>query len=629
MIAVLRHWSGEIPRSAEAVGAALEKYAPTPSSIAISSGLALLAGPRDHIGKAAGVDVAFCGWIDNGGELASRLGVDGDDPAVLYAAAVAALGAGADAQVVGNYAAIAVLPDATLRLARSPWSAPPLYYHVGSGRVVASPLMRVLFAAGVERLPDYERMIDELAYDWRPQDETAWHNGVRMVPLGAAVAIDENGRQLDRWYRAPAPDSSRNYDEAAAVSRASKLLDEAAAKALGWAGKPAVTLSGGLDSSLVTAALLDSPAAKPSLPAITFVPDKGWKGACEPGTMVDESGLAEIFARDRDDLEWHRASDDIGPPDRLAREVFSASEVFAPGLANVGMMHRVYETARALGCDSLLTADMGNATLSDSGRYAYCEYARRGAWGELVALLRNRPGDTRPLWRKMVALSLLPALPRWIRQSARSVVHPRRHDMTALLTPLSAQARAAQARRARARGTAPAWADLTHDRSREDAVSREFAHADGPGFDVDLAFEQLYGIRKRDVLAYRPLVEFCMSLPLEAFAREGVERRLARLVGKGRIPEAIRTNTLHGQHNADWHARMTPARAEMRATLEAARSHPFLGETLDIERLLRLVDNWPDEPTFSWEEDWPRLLALPRAMLAARYVGHVENRNDL
>ncbi|MXO51832.1 hypothetical protein GRI42_11015 [Erythrobacter gaetbuli] len=628
MIAALRRWSGEPSPHLDDASKALGRYTRSAASLREKPGLALLAGQRDFLGSSDGIEAAFSGWIDNADEIAELLHVEAANPANLYAAALAAWGDDADRRIVGNYAAIAAWGDGRLRVARSPWSAPPLYYRHADGECIASPMMRVLFAAGTPRELDYERMVDELAFDWRCLEETAWHKGVLRVPLGATVTLSAERKILDRWYKPPVSASGLAYDEGGAVERARELLDEAASKALAWAAKPAVTLSAGLDSPLVTASLLESLPEGRTLPAITFVPDRRWDGRDEPGTLGDESALAGEFAAQQPRLDWHRASDDVGPFDRRAREIFAASEVFAQGLGNVGMMHCVYEKARELGCDTLLTADMGNATLSDAGRYGYCEYARKGRWGELVGLLCNRPGDTRPLWRKLLALSVLPHLPAALRKLARRLVHPARRDMTALLSPLSPEARASQAARAKSRGTSGEWEDFTHDRSRADAVAREFANADSSAFDVDLAFEQLYGIRKRDVMAYRPLVEFCFSLPLEAFARDGMERRLARLVGKGRIPEAIRTNRLHGQHNVDWHARMTPVRAEMIATLEAARDHPFLGEALDIDRLVGLIEDWPPATDFSWEQEWSRLAALPRAILAARYVGHVENRND-
>ena len=613
-----------------AIRTALKRYEAHARPAEVTArGFAALSGPRDHVASAGGVDVALTGWIDNADELAHLLDLPPRDSAQLYAAALARWDREAERHVVGSYAACARLADGSLHLSRSPWDAPPLHYHHDGARTLASPLLRVLFAAGVPREVDWDRVVDELAYDYRSAEDSSWYRGVSLVPLGAFVRIGSRGREVHRWYHPPQPMGPHDYNEEASVARALELLDEAASKAMVWAETPALALSGGLDSTLVGDALLRQLGKGERLSAVTFVPDRRWQGAVEPGTMGDERPLARLMAETNPALDWHVASDDIGAYDRRAREVFAASETFAPGLANVGMFHNVYDTARNLGADALLTADFGNRTISGAGRAAYVEYAASGEWEQLVALLRARSGDPRPLWRKLVALSLLPLLPRGLRALARSIAHPERADMEALITALSPEARSRQRERARARGTQSAWADFAYDRNRAETVQREWRDADGPGGDVDLAFEQLYGVRKRDVLTYRPLVEFCMRLPTRAFAWDGVERRLARLMGRGRVPEAIRTNRLHGQHNVDWHARMTPERGAMRAVLETAREHPFLGPTLEIDRLIALLDDWPERPDFSWENDWPRSLALPRALLAARFVGHAENRNDL
>ena len=629
MIAAWYAHGGSASPPLAAMDRSLSLYDPRRCRSFEADGLGLLAGPREHLGQHGPIHVAFTGWIDNAEALALTLDLTPANPATVYAAALAHWGDDADRHIIGSYGAAARLADGSLHLARSPWDAPPLYYHRDDARTVASPLLRVLFAAGAPRDFDWDRMVDSLAYDWRSLDETAWYRGILMVPLGARVRIDAAGRQVDRWYEPPRPMQPEDYDEEKSVERALVLLEQAAAKALDWAGKPALAMSGGLDSTLLGDALLRALPDGKRLPAITFVPDRRWKGKEEAGTMGDERRFAGLMADANPKLDWHVAGDDVGPHDRHAREVFAASETFTPGLANVGMYHNLYERARELGCDSLLTADGGNSTISEAGRAAYVEYARRGEWSQLVRLLRHRPGDRRPLWRKFAANTVLPQLPRALRSLARRLVHPERADMTALITALSPAARAAQAARAAARGTNSAWADFTHDRSRTDTVMREWRDADGPGRDGELAFEQLYGIRKRDVLMYRPLVEFCMTLPTRAFAWDGEERRFARLMGRGRVPEAIRTNRLHGQHNVDWHARLTPAREAMRDLLEIARRHEFLGSALDIDRLQALIDDWPEEPDFTWETDFPRRLALPRAILAARFVGHLEQRNDL
>ena len=144
-----------------------------------------------------------------------------------------------------------------------------------------------------------------------------------------------------------------------------------------------------------------------------------------------------------------------------------------------------------------------------------------------------------------------------------------------------------------------------------------------------LAFEQAYGVSRRDVTAYRPLIEYCIGLPTQAFASGGTERRLAREMARGRLPEAQRLGTEYGQHRADWHLRIGEHREQYRAALRTMRGHEFLGRVLDIDRLDTLLRDWPGEGGADIERDWPRMLAIPRAILASQFVGVIEGRNDL
>ena len=623
MIAGWHSRSGR-PYPQRAVARALEQYRPLSLS-EIGQAAATVAG--EGVGSASGgFASALYGWLDNRGELRAELAApDAGDPE-LYAAAVARWGDDADRHLIGSYAAITALHDGSLRLARSPWRAPPIHYFGSDGFAVASPLLRVLFTAGAPRELEQARVIDELAYDWRIGHDESWYCGIRTVPLGAVVRIDGARVEKRVWYGAAALPAIRRIDDAEALETADALLDEAAARALDVAGKPALALSGGLDSPMVADALLRAMPADARLPTVTFLPHPDWDGRDAPGTMGDEGGWVRALAQAKPRLDPHFADPLDGGFDRRAREVFAAMDLYAPGLANVGMMHGAWARAKELGCDWLLDAGLGNVTFSDGGPWYATEYLLRGKWGQLRRLLASRPGDARPLWRKGLALSVLPWLPAPLRRAARALVHPGRRDRTAQLTLLSPQALERQ--RARA-GSRPAWDDFAFARTRAEAARRELDWADGPGFDVDLAFEQIYGLRHRDVTAYRPLIEFCLSLPTEQFAHDGEHRRLARRMARRRLPEAHARNALHGQHNVDWHARMTPRRAELIAYAEAMRGHPWLSETLDIDRLCDLLEDWPDAPTFDEDVDWPRQLAIPRAVLAAQFIAHVEKRNDL
>lgn len=97
------------------------------------------------------------GWLDNRAEIAARLGLP-DDAAdhVVYDHALRTWDGRADHHLIGSYCAITALPGGTLRLVRSPWSAPPLHFAAHGGLRIASSVLRALFAAGVPRSVDYD-----------------------------------------------------------------------------------------------------------------------------------------------------------------------------------------------------------------------------------------------------------------------------------------------------------------------------------------------------------------------------------------------------------------------------------------------------------------------------------------
>ncbi len=629
MIACWRSWAGA-PAPRSPIASALTRYRGTAREHSTgSASFHWLATDGQSYGAAGPVEALLQGWIDNAGELAAQLGTKQSDIGAIYAAALAKWGDDADKHVIGNYASIARLSDGRLRLSRTPWSAPPLYYHSSPERVIVSPLHRVLFEAGAPRELDYDRIIDELAYDYRDGEGAGWYKGIPQVPLGCSVTISERADELNRWYSVEEIPQVRFPSDEQYVEAASRLLEEAGEHVLASSRKPAIALSGGLDSPLAADALTRAMPDGQRLQAITFVPHPDWDGTEQPGLIGNEAALARAFATHNGRIDLHLADPDQGGFDYRSREMLHAMQIFAPGLANVGMMHGVWSKAQELGCDMLVDAEMGNQTFSDNGRWTYVEYARAGKWHELIRLLRNRPGDQRSLPRKLMALSLLPQLPAALRQSMRGLVHPGRRDMTGLITLLSAETRQQHGRRAASAGRARAWDDQTHATSRTEAAQQYALQANGPAHDVHLAFEQLYGLRRRDIATYRPLVEFCLGLPSEQFASEGMERRLARRMAKGRMPEAQRIETRHGQHNVDWHARMTPRRKDLLEYAQAMRGHGWLSSVTDIDRMCDLIERWPASPQHSWEEDFPRMLGLPRIVLAAQLIGIVEGRNDL
>lgn len=569
------------------------------------------------------------GWIDGHACLARKLGIPNASFADVYAAALECWGEDTDSHISGNYCAIVRLPDGNLRLSRSAWDAPPLYFALDDSRAVCSPLLRVLFASGVAKQVDYEGLIDQLAAADNHGALDVSYKGISRVSLGHTVTITRQSVTQHKWYDPAAIKPVRFAREEEYAEGALTLLGEAASEALTSAKKPALALSGGLDSPLAATALLDALPPATSLDTITFTPDPDWPGTTVPGIMGDEAHLVREFAKMHPRISPHFSDPAQAGFTFKSREMAAAMQYFAPGLANVGMFHGVYSKAKELGCDWLLTADLANQSFSNDGRWAYVEYARDGSWSELTALLRNRPGDGRPLWRKILSLSVLPQLPASLQNRIRGMIHPARQDMLALLTPLSASARQTHRQRARIRDKAAGLDNYSMPSSRTEAACADHAGEDSEGADISLAFDQLYGVRRRDITAYRPLIEFCIGMPTQQFASGGAERRLARRMAKGRMPEAQRLNTNYGQHNIDWIIRIGRERETLIAACETMRGHPVLSEILDIDRIVHLLRDWPGHQTFDIDSEWPRMFAIPQAILAAQFIGIAEGSNEL
>jgi asparagine synthase (glutamine-hydrolysing) len=146
--------------------------------------------------------------------------------------------------------------------------------------------------------------------------------------------------------------------------------------------------------------------------------------------------------------------------------------------------------------------------------------------------------------------------------------------------------------------------------------------------DVYQGFEQLYGIAIRDPTAYRPFVEFCLGLPTRMFMRDGQLRWLARQMAKGIMPEQQRTNQRYGWWDADWHLRIGRRRLELLGELDRLEQDKRLGRMFDVPRLRAALESWPEQTETDPEKCFGAQIAVPSALLAARFIDYVEGRND-
>jgi asparagine synthase (glutamine-hydrolysing) len=567
--------------------------------------------------------VLLSGWVDNQRLIEDQLGLEPGSAARCYGAAVERWGGDADRRLIGNYAAMVSLRDGAVRLSRSPWCSKPLFFHADREVLVASTTLRSFSAAGLPRRLRQEA-VDALLAMELPDEELSAFEGIECVPQGAILEIGRGTRKLTRWYDPLAIPEIRFAADEDYVEAANALLAEAVSAALGQAERPGITLSGGLDSPIVADEVLRQLPSGRRLPSFTFTPLAEWDGVVAAHKFGNDRPFVEAFAAMHPGLD-PQFTDNRGIAfDDRDSQLFEASHGGYPARVSGSVYHGLFDAAREAGCDWLLTADCGNLGFSNGAPWAYGEFLRRGQWRQLHRLAACEPGDKRPVWRRIAARAIMPELPDAARRLIRRMVH-RGRPGAPFANPLLDPAGRLGARREE-RNIKANIMTVDRNTSRAAYIERNYASF-GLGAEIVSGYEQVFGIQLRDVTCYRPLIEFCLGLPTDQFIRDGERRWLARRMAKGRMPEAQRLNRLYGEHNVDWHARLTPRLDDMRKEIQMIAGDPELGSLIDCDHARALLDNWPDTTPSDPALAWQLLFYLPATIYVSRFVAQMAGSN--
>lgn len=147
----------------------------------------------------------------------------------------------------------------SLLLARDPFGIKPLFYTVhGNGFWFASEIKSLLQAPSINREPDEEALFHYLACNYIPEKLTAF-KGIHELSPGTAIEVRPGRGIVDenRFYTLDySPDNG--MDRRTAVAESLRLLQEAVDRQLVSDVPVGVMLSGGMDSSALSALMCRS-----------------------------------------------------------------------------------------------------------------------------------------------------------------------------------------------------------------------------------------------------------------------------------------------------------------------------------------------------------------------------------
>jgi asparagine synthetase B (glutamine-hydrolysing) len=385
------------------------------------------AGALAAIGAGCASDGDWRCWISgrltNARELCERFGLPPDpDPPALVAHAYARVGPDACRLLRGTFVVVAFDRErSTATIVRDHLGGRPLVYvRVGDGALFAEHERALVDLLPGIPSPDRLALARWIERGTTPPGRTLFE-GIRRIPPGHRVELSAGAVTIEPYWQP-------RYEGLAPGSRegiAGRLCDAAfaaVARAAESAGRPAVRLSGGLDSACVAAGLAARGASQGGAVALaTIFPN-------HPAT--DERELIEATAR-------HTGL----PVELIAFD--DRTSILAPALAhierwslppvtpNMFVWQPLMASARALGVDAMLDGEGGDE-LFGWAPHLFADRLRRGRLLAAWRLTRRIPevgadADVRlrlRAIRKYGVLPLLPAAVRLRRQRGREAGTP-------------------------------------------------------------------------------------------------------------------------------------------------------------------------------------------------------------
>ncbi len=470
---------------------------------------------------------------------------------------------------------------------------PLLYTRLGD-RVAIASNARALFALGVRPAWSLDAIAQVTGLQYLMPGETLFA-GVRMLPPGCLLTVDERGPRVHRYDDLDYPRTPSAIDDHEAAQQLAARLDEAVRLRLRGDEPAAFQLSGGIDSAAVVASA--APALGRPVDAFTV----------SFGGAYDEAPAARAIA-DAVGARLHV----VEASPRARADVFVDAVVAGEGVAINGHVAAKYLLLRAIrqaGYKVVLTGEGADEVLAGYAHLRADLGVDEGALlghNEASAGLMLPRGEGLPLDAVAAQLGFVPT---WLRAKAglgrrtRALVHPDLARQVASMDP-AARLLTGFDLEGQLRGRGRVEQSL-HLWSRT-ALEGYILHTLGDGQ------EMAHGVEGRLPFLDHVLFGWLRPLPTSLKIRDGVEKFVLRASQRGRLPDDVLAREKHPFV-------APPVEGPMLDLARSLLTGPHAPSVLDPGATRDLLDALPTLPPAARKDADPALhLALSLAALEQR-----------
>ena len=528
--------------------------------------------------------------LDNRKELIARLGLRNKDLPnhELILAAYQKYGKDCVKHLIGAFAfAIWNESQQQLYLARDQMGIKPLnFYYEAPLFAFGTQKKSILALPTVKKTPNWVNIFQNITWQEQPAHSTEFQH-IQVVPPAHYLIVNRNGIQIQRYWKLDIHKQTIYQKEADYVSQFQELFKQAVTDRLPSNKATGTHLSGGLDSSGITAVAHKICQQKgQSLPVFGYSVPKDFQGKPEEMNQLEENLLA-FDVVDTCGLDQFYNVSTLIP--RTFRQVVEEEALACDGIAKTNNVNTEYElqaTAQAQGVNVLLSGFLGDELVTSFARRYFLEYLERGQyWNYFFKHKKSRyalKDKVRDFFGILAFKSCFRQQGEQIRKAIikfrdRKKNHLANGNLLNRAYFLSDPSR----KQALQSPIYPAKYDLSLKESQRNHVCR-------PHTSRRIEGETLAGLRFK--VAYRypmadiRLLQYVISLPMEQKITETSTRHLFRRGMKSYLPDSIRLRDMKYKGSLKPAEFVTPrnhtekSKIGLWESIQQAKTAPFLNQ---------------------------------------------------
>ncbi len=374
------------------------------------------------------------------------------------------------------------------------------------------------------------------------------------------------------------------------------------------------SLSGGLDSgAVVSFAANPLRSAGKILHTYSYIPPSDFVDWTSKGRFANESPYIKETVQHVGNISAHYLEFKERNSFAEINDWLSLLEAPYKCFENSFWMTGIFEQAKQHGVGVLLTGAGGNLTISWGSAIDYYAMLLRKfrlvQFNRELSLFSNHMKIGRSRLLRMIMESAFPLLDRSNYNNTQdfpSLIHPDFAKKSNVLEKL----------RNRDIGMPDPKIDFIQARENE-FKNLVFPHMTGA---LETQLSLRYAIWERDPTYDPRVIRFCLSVPIEQYVQDGIDRSLIRRATKGYLPDKVRLNQrFRGIQGADWVHRMMPSWRAFTEELRQLCRDSACEQFLNINQIRKSLSAIGDSPRPDQAYD-PNARFLMRSLIVYRFM---------